>query len=137
MEQIALFVVPVLITIFVFALVKHWMDSGIQARAERVKLLEEALKNPSIDRGTIESLTYQLTGQRTPRANQGMNRLMAGVLAIGWLGLFAGIGIWVFGEMVHEKDAVAGGIITTIASFGLVTYPFALRELEARRAQSQ
>lgn len=136
MQEIALFVVPVLIVIFVFALVKHWMDSGIQARAERVKLLEEALKNPSIDRATIESLTYQLTGQRSPKANQGMPRLMAGVLAIGWLGLFTGIGVWVFGEMVHDNDSVAGGIITTIAAFGLVTYPFALRELEARRAQS-
>jgi 3-dehydroquinate dehydratase len=41
----------------------------------------------------------------------------------------------VFGEMTHEKDALAGGVITSIVGFGLVTYPFALRELEARRAQ--
>lgn len=135
MEEIAYFVVPVLVVIFTFGLLKSWMDSGIKARTERVRLLEEALKNPSIDRATLESLTYQLTGQRSPR-NSGANKLMAVVLAVGWLGLFAGIGIWVFGEMVHERDAVAGGIITTIAAFGLVTYPFALRELEARRAQS-
>lgn len=135
MEEIAYFVVPVLIVVFTYGLIKNWMDSGIKARTERVKLLEEALKNPAIDRATIESLTYQLTGQRSPK-NKGSSKLMAGVLAIGWLGLFAGIGIWVFGEMVHERDAVAGGIITTIAAFGLVTYPFALRELEARRAQS-
>jgi hypothetical protein len=136
MEELAYFVVPVLGTIFIFALIKGWMDSRIQARTERVKLLEEALKNPAIDRATIESLTYQLTGARSPRTNVGMQRLMAVVLAFGWIGLFAGIGVWVFGEMANESDAVAGGIITTIASFGLVTYPFALRELEARRAQS-
>ena len=136
MEEIAYFVVPVLATIFLFALCKGWMDSRTQARTERVKLLEEALKNPAIDRATIESLTYQLTGARNPRVNLGMQRLMAVILAIGWFGLFTGIGVWVFGDIANEQDAVAGGIITTIASFGLVTYPFALRELEARRAQS-
>jgi len=136
MEEIAYFAVPVLGTIFAFALIKGWMDSRAQGRTERVKLLEEALKNPSIDRATIESLTYQLTGARNPRVNVGAQRLMAIILAVGWIGLFAGIGVWVFGEMAHEQDAIAGGIITTIASFGLVTYPFALRELEARRTQS-
>ncbi|MFT4515078.1 MAG: hypothetical protein ACI89X_001214 [Planctomycetota bacterium] len=136
MLDIALFVVPVLITIFIFAIVKAWMDARVEAANQRVRLLEEALKNPAVDRAMIETLTYQLTGARKPRQGAAMQRLMAVVLAVGWVGLFTGIGIWVFGEMTHCNDAVAGGIITTIASFGLVTYPFALRELEARRAQS-
>ena len=38
--------------------------------------------------------------------------------------------------MTHEHDAVAGGVVAAIIGFGLVTYPFALRELEARRAES-
>lgn len=135
MEDIALFVVPVLITIFTFALIKNWMDSAAKARTEKVKLLEEALKNPAIDRATLESLTYQLTGQRSPGSN-GTNRLMALVLAVGWLSLFAGIGTWVLGGVINDQDCFAGGIITSIVGFGLVTYPFALRELEARRAQS-
>jgi ABC-type Fe3+ transport system permease subunit len=134
MEEIAFFVVPVLITIFVFALIKGWMDARVQSRTERVKLLEEALKNPAIDRATIESLTFQLTGARGPK-KPGSSPLMAIILAVGWIALFAGIGCWVFGEMTHEKDALAGGVITSIVGFGLVTYPFALRELEARRAQ--
>ena len=136
MEELAYFVVPVLGTIFVFALIKNWMDARVQARSERVKLLEEALKNPAVDRAMIETLTYQLTGARGPRVHLGMQRLMAAVLAVGWLGLFTGIGVWVFGEIINAEDTIAGGIITSIASFGLVTYPFALRELEARRAQS-
>jgi hypothetical protein len=135
MQEIAYFVVPVLVVVFTFGLLKSWMDSGIKARSERVKLLEEALKNPAIDRATVESLTYQLTGNRSSR-HGGSNKVMAVVLGLGWLGLFAGIGIWVFGEMVNHADVIAGGIITSIASFGLVTYPFALRELEARRLQS-
>ena len=36
-------------------------------RADNVRLPEEALKNPALDRATIESLTYQLTGHRSPR----------------------------------------------------------------------
>ncbi|MCK5944385.1 MAG: hypothetical protein KAI24_20525 [Planctomycetes bacterium] len=132
MEEIALFVVPVLITIFVFALIKGWMDARAQARSEKVKLLEEALKNPAIDRATIENLTYQLTGTKK---RSGPSALMATVLAIGWLALFCGIGMWVLGEMVREKDILASGIICAIVGFGFVTYPFALRELEARRAQ--
>tara|TARA_R110002072_G_scaffold67163_3_gene165081 strand:+ start:83311 stop:83721 length:411 start_codon:yes stop_codon:yes gene_type:complete len=135
MLEIAYFVVPVLLTIFIFAIVKSWMDARVEASNQRVRLLEEALKNPSVDRAMIETLTYQLTGARKPQRGLGMQRLMAAVLALGWLGLFTGIGIWVYGEMTHSNDAYAGGIITTIASFGLVTYPFALRELEARRVQ--
>ena len=135
MSEIAYFVVPVLITIFIFAIVKAWMDARIEAANQRVRLLEEALKNPAVDRAMIETLTYQLTGGRKPRQGAGVQRLMAAVLAVGWVGLFTGIGIWVFGEMTNSSDAYAGGIITTIASFGLVTYPFALRELEIRRAQ--
>ena len=134
MEEIALFVVPVLITIFVFALIKGWMDARVQARSEKIKLLEEALKNPAIDRATIENLTYQLTGARGPK-KPGPSPLMAIVLALGWIALFTGIGVWVLGEIIYEADAIAGGVVTSIVGFGLVTYPFALRELEARRVQ--
>ncbi len=135
MQEIAYFVVPVLVVVLAFGLLKSWMDAGIKARSERVKLLEEALRNPAIDRATVESLTYQLTGNRSPH-HGGSNKVMAVVLGLGWLGLFAGIGVWVLGEMVNDADVIAGGIITSIASFGLVTYPFALRELQARRLQS-
>jgi hypothetical protein len=135
MSEIVYLLVPVLLTIFVFAIVKAWMDGRVEAANQRVRLLEEALKNPAVDRAMIETLTYQLTGGRKPRQGAGVQRLMAAVLAVGWVGLFTGIGIWVFGEMTNSGDAYAGGIITTIASFGLVTYPFALRELEIRRAQ--
>lgn len=135
MEEIVLLVVPVLITIFVYALIKSWMDGRAKAQSDKVQLLEEALKNPAIDRATIEKLAFQLTGAKPP--NKGASSaLMAVVLAVGWITLFAGGGVWVFGEMTHEHDAVAGGVVAAIIGFGLVTYPFALRELEARRAES-
>lgn len=133
MEHVILLVLPVLGIIFGFALVKGWMDQRAAARSERVRLLEQALQNPAIDRPTIESLTYQLTGTRTQR--QGASRTLALVLGLGWLAMFAGIGMWVLGEWWHDTDTLSAGVVTAIGGFGLVTYPFALRELQARRAQ--
>jgi hypothetical protein len=122
----------ILIPIFVFVLVKIVIDQRAAARADNVRLLEEALKSPHIDRATIESLTYQLTGHRAPR-HAGQSRFLAFVLAVGWIALFAGIGLWIASSVVHNGGMELGGILTAIIGFGIVTYPFALRELEARR----
>jgi hypothetical protein len=122
----------ILIPIFGFVLLKMAFEHRAQARADNVRLLEEALKSPHLDRPTIESLTYQLTGHRA-RPGTGPNRLMAMVLALGWLALFTGIGLWIAGDLCNDRDLFAGGVITAVIGFGLVTYPFALRELEARR----
>jgi len=122
----------ILIPIFLFVLLKIILDQRANARADNVRLLEEALKNPALDRATIESLTFQLTGARPVRGG-GPSRFMAFLLAIGWIALFTGIGVAAIGGITSSEDATAGGVVTLIIGFGLVTYPFALRELEARR----
>lgn len=124
--------VLILIPIFVFVLLKMVLDQRANARSENVRLLEEALKNPALDRATIESLSFQLTGARPPRSS-GPTRAMAMLLAIGWIALFTGLGIAAIGGIVGEDEAIGGGVLTSIIGFGFVTYPFALRELEARR----
>lgn len=124
--------VLILIPIFVFVLLKMVLDHRATARSDNVRLLEEALKSPGVDRATLESLTFQLTGHRAPR-HAGPGRLPAVILAIGWLTMFVGIGVLIAGALCHEDDAVMGGIIAGVIGFGFVTYPFALRELEARR----
>ena len=106
----------ILVPVFAYAALKVVLDHRANARAENLRLLEEALRNPALDRATIESLTHQLTGRR-PLRSPGAGPAMTFVLSIGWVALFVGI----------------GGIITAITGFGLVTWPFALRELEARR----
>lgn len=123
----------ILIPIFVFVLVKMFLEQRGAARRDNVRLLEEALKNPALDRATIESLAYQLTGARPPRGPAGPSRFLAFLLALGWIALFTGLGIWVIGEIVGEENANAAGVLVSVIGFGLVTYPFALRELEARR----
>ena len=60
MSEIVYLLVPVLLTIFVFAIVKAWMDGRVEAANQRVRLLEEALKNPAVDRAMIETLTYHI-----------------------------------------------------------------------------
>jgi hypothetical protein len=123
----------ILVPIFLFVLARHVLEARSKARADRVRLLEEALKNPALDRPTIESLTFQLTGNAPPRA-RGTSGGMAFLLAFGWLGLFTGIGLWVLGELIGEEGATAAGILVSIIGFGFVSYPFALRELETRRS---
>ena len=141
MIEIAYFIVPVLGTIFIFALIKGWLDARTQANAKHLKLLEEALKNPAVDRATLESLAFQLTGNRAPSSNSTTSngitqRSMAIVMSVGWIGLFAGLAILLVGQMNDERLLIAVGAIAAIVSFGLVTYPIALRELQARRVSS-
>ena len=59
----------ILTPIFSFVLLKMMLEHRSKAREDNVRLLEEALKNPALDRATIESLAYQLTGARSPKAS--------------------------------------------------------------------
>jgi hypothetical protein len=53
------------------------------------------------------------------------------MFALGWLGTVGGIG-WLCTK--PNGDAYTTAVVLTVVSFALVTLPFALRELEARRA---
>lgn len=121
----------ILIPIFAFVLIKNVLEQRGQARTEHLKLLEEALKNPAVDRQTLETLTFQLTGKRSVRPAS--NWFLAFVLAIGWISLFVGAALWVVGGLQNHDELILAGVVAAIAGFGFVTYPFALRELDARR----
>lgn len=129
----------ILFVVFTFVLVKMVLEQRATARRDNLRVLEEALKNPAIDRATLENLTYQLTGRRSSRSHEGdswLARLQPWILALGWGCLFCGVAIWVVGEMIHRDEAIVIGVVTGVLGFGFITYPFALRELEARRQQS-
>jgi len=117
--------------ILAFVLVRSGMDHRARVRAERTRLLEQALANPNLDRATLTALAQQLTGAKPPQ--QRARRGLAWLLALGWLTLFSGIGVLGLGWLLETKDAVAAGVLVAVIGFGVVTYPFALRELEARR----
>ena len=51
------------------------------------------------------------------------------LVAFGWVGVFLGLGIWLAGGYRSEEN----GAILGLLSFGVLTVPFAMRELDARR----
>lgn len=121
----------ILMPIFVFVLIRGVLEQRASERADRLRMLEEALKNPNVDRTTLTTLAHQLTGTRPPTERN--RRGMAWLLALGWLTLFSGLGILLLGEMIGDRTVSASGGLVALIGFGLVTYPFALRELESRR----
>jgi len=125
----------ILSVIFAFALVKRVLEDRGRARSDRVQLLEQALKQPHLDRETIDGLTYQLTGRSARGRHEDVigRRARALVLAIGWFTMFGGAASWIAGAATRSNDAVQVGIILLVCGFAVTTYPFALRELEARR----
>jgi hypothetical protein len=121
----------ILVPIFLFVLIRSAVEQRGKERQARLELLEQALKNPAVDRATITSLAQQLTGARPAAAKPA--RGLAWLLALGWLTLFSGLGIWLLGAMIAGDEVEASGLLVSLIGFGLVTYPFALRELESRR----
>jgi hypothetical protein len=50
---------------------------------------------------------------------------------LGWFGVFGGIA-WLCCD--PRGDEFTGAVVLTVLSFALLTLPFALRELESRKA---
>lgn len=118
--------------IFGFVLLRGWLDQRAKERIERIRVLEAAIRNPAVDRATVHQIAEQLHGQKPISAA----RSMALVLAVGWITLFVGCGM----VLMEINDALPGmraqAILVAVVGFAMVTYPFALRELELRRSQS-
>lgn len=136
MEGIAL----VLLVIFGSSIVQTAMRTAEKRRADTVRLLEEALRNPQVDRKVIDDLARQLTGNRVgsdggqPVVNPGLGFVGHMFLAIGWFGLFVAVGLLIgsnYGVGVEQELLLAGWIVALV-SFGCLTYPFAVREARAR-----
>jgi hypothetical protein len=120
----------IVFTIFAYRLLRSWLDARERARAQNVRLLEEALKNPAVDRATLDRLTDRLAGSsRAPQpAASGPSRwLMVSLLAAGWVTLFVGLSFWISGD----KD----GLVGVYTGLALLTFPFAVQELDRRLAQ--
>ena len=136
MEGIAL----VLLVIFGSSIAQTAMRTAEKRRADTVRLLEEALRNPQVDRKVIDDLARQLTGNRVgsdggqPVVNPGLGFVGHMFLAIGWFGLFVAVGLLIgsnYGVGVEQELLLAGWIVALV-SFGCLTYPFAVREARAR-----
>ncbi len=129
---------PILIAIFAFVLIKNYNEQQARERARKLDLLEEAIKGGNLDRDMIDALGATLSGRRPARRPEaGPRPRGTWLLALGWIGIFVGLGILALGGLTHNtrdgEELMGAGLVVALISFGITTYPFALRELEARR----
>ena len=108
------------------ALVGGLILAVYKSRARKLKVLEDALQSPNVDADTKRVLVSELT--KGPLA-----RLFAGgklLVVLGWIGVFIGVSIWASGGGPSAEEV---GIPFSLISFGILTIPFALRELDHKR----
>ncbi len=131
-------VATILIAIFCFVIIKNHMDHRAKERARKLQILEEAIKGGNLDRDMVDDLAATLSGRRPARRPQAQPRPRGTwLLALGWIGIFIGLGILALGGISSNssdgEELMGAGLVVALISFGVTTYPFALRELEARR----
>ena len=131
----------ILAIVLPFALVVIVLGMRAKQKGDRMRLMEKALKAGSLDDETRRVLLDQLSGRNKQRPawlttlSQHLLFLSKNALfVVGWIGLFTGISLLVVGMSFGPEELGIAGIITSLVSFGVVTVPMALREVERRRA---
>lgn len=123
----------VLIVAIVFGAIflRHWLDAESEHARDRMRLLEKAIDSGQLDRQQLDELTGVLSG-RKPRPKRREGALERFAVGAGWIGIFIGIGAFLVGAVAYDADARISGIVIAVISFGIVTFPFAIREYDAR-----
>lgn len=125
MESLAL----VLMVIFGFVLARAWLDQRDKHVQARMRLLEQAVANGVTDPGQLDQLGRQAVPTRVPP-------LSALSLWVGWVCMFVGAGLVLAAQSTGELKMQTGGLITGAVGLAMATFPFALQELEMRRARA-
>ncbi len=131
----------ILAIILPFTLVVIVLGTRAKQKGDRMRLMEKALQAGSLDDETRRVLLDQLSGRNKQRPewlttlSQHLVFLSRNAFfVVGWIGLFTGIALWVVGMGFGPEEMGFAGVITALVSFGVVTVPMALREVERRRA---
>ena len=128
--------IPIVAVVFAFIyLTVRLQTREREARLERerkYRLLEKALESGSIDEATKRQLVELVARGEGAVRPSGVSR-SAVLAAIGWIGIFVGVALLAVGYQ-GEEDLMRAGMLVALTSFGLVSVPFALRELNARKA---
>jgi len=125
MESLAL----VLMVIFGFVLARSWLDQRDKHVQARMRLLEQAVANGVTDPGQLDQLGRQAVPARVPP-------LSAFSLWVGWVCMFVGAGLVLAAQSTGDLEMQTGGLITGAVGLAMATFPFALQELEMRRARA-
>lgn len=133
----------ILTCIFGFILVKHAMDNASQEKQRKMDLLEEAVRSGALDQESKEQLMQGLAGQpRRARAERpakpAKNPYAVGLFTrfmafVGWMAMALGVAFAIIVNISYGNDYldVPAAILCSVG-FALTTYPFVIRELQAR-----
>ena len=133
------FIVPILF----FVLILRLIETEQRKHRDRMRLMEQALKGDvDLDPALKEELIGSISGRRRRRRHGPPQKVASQVgggmkflLFLGWITMFVGAG-FLFASL-EEKDLVIPGFICLGIGLAFVTYPFAVADLEYRRARAQ
>ncbi len=121
--------------VFTFVLLIIGLATWSKHRQARYKLIEKALQAGNLDDATRKQLIDGLTatGWMSTLQQQLVFLARNGIFVVGWMGIVAGLGMAAWGGADGDEDILGVGLLMSFISFGVVTVPLALRELQARR----
>jgi hypothetical protein len=111
---------PILVLI-AMCFVGSWISGWTRNRRRELDVIDAALKSGKLSPQTEAALMRRLQPGRGYGA----------LFALGWFGLFGGI-TWLCTDPHGFEQKLAW--LTVVMAFACVTFPLALRELEARRS---
>ncbi len=122
--ELPIFIVGI-VFFFIYLVVR--VSARERENRRRLELIEKALDSGTIDERTKRELVEAVAKKPLGRAREGVHP----VFTLGWIGLFAGIGMVIvaLGEERWWRPAV----MTTAISFGVLSVPMAVRELQSRK----
>ena len=128
------FIVP----IFVFVLIKSAMDNRAKSAQEKLRVLEEALRAGNLDEQAKQDLMETLTGRKSrapvaaARPTAGVGFLLKFIAFVGWTSLCLGVAFLILVNNYRGwEDLEVVAVLLPCVGFGLVTYPFVIRELQS------
>ncbi len=129
-----------LVLIFMFIVLMTLMKNRSQQHRDKMDIIQKALDSGAIDENAKREMLEALSGQNWVKQHQrnveraarvsekrSFGRFMFG---IGWMGLFLGVVLFLAGLAVGEEELLVGGAVVGGIAFGIVTLPFAFRELD-------
>jgi hypothetical protein len=119
-----------------------WMGNRHKLREHRLKIIQQALDHATLDDATRRTLIESLGAEHRSEWMRGLGQhlgfLARNLLFIGgWITMFVGGAILAYCTFAHDPfgDGLQIGAITSAVGFALVTFPFAIRELDRGKAR--
>lgn len=123
-----------MVIVFMFILAIIVLVQRSKTRQARFRLVERALQDGNLDDTARKQLLESISAPGWAGILHQQIAFLARhvVFVVGWLGIFTGLGLTAWGGIEGEEDVLGVGVVVALISFGVVTVPMALRELQGR-----